>query len=493
VPRSITASMLYNFVQCPHRVTLDLFGNPSEEDPLSVFVQLLWEKGNEFEREVIENLKVPFCDLKSFSAEEKEIATLEAMRRGDDLIYSGRIGAGDLLGEPDLLRKQNGGYVAGDIKSGAGEEDSSDEENGKPKKHYAVQLALYTDILERLHISGGRTPFVWDIHNQEVVYDLDAPQGKCNPISLWSTYQDVLEQVKTITDSKGETLAAYSSKCKLCHWRTVCIKAVTAIKDLTLIPELGRSKRDSMLPYVKNLTELANTDISSLMRGKKTIISGIGPGTLAKFQSRAQLQLKHGSKPYLKEDICFPDSPLEIFFDVETDPMRDVCYLHGFLERRNLDNGTEKYVALFANSPTPEEEEKAFGEAWNYIKSSRPFAMYYYSKYERTIWRKLQEKYPHVVAAEEIEELFDPKQSVDLYFDVVKPKTEWPTRDYSIKTLATYLGFSWRDADPSGASSIEWYHRWVETGDDNIRKRILEYNEDDCIATRVLLDGIRSL
>jgi len=48
--------MLYNFVQCPHRVSLDIFGNPSEKDPVSVFVQLLWDKGNEFEREVIANL-----------------------------------------------------------------------------------------------------------------------------------------------------------------------------------------------------------------------------------------------------------------------------------------------------------------------------------------------------------------------------------------------------------------------------------------------------
>lgn len=485
--------MLYNFVQCPHRVSLDLFGNPAEKNAVSVFVQLLWDKGNEFEREVIENLKLPFTDLKLYSKEEKEVATLDAMRRGDDLIYSGRIRAGDLLGEPDILRRQSGGYVAGDIKSGAGEEDSSEEEEGKPKKHYAVQLALYTDILERLKVSGGRRPFVWDIHNKEVVYDLEALQGKLNPTSLWSVYQDVLDQVKYIVGSKEQTLAAYSSKCKLCHWRTVCVKAVTATKDLTLIPDLGRSKRDSMLPHIKNLTELANTDISRLIKGKKTIISGIGPDTLVKFQSRAQLQLNPSSKPYCKEGVCFPVSTLEIFFDIETDPMRDICYLHGFVERRNLDNSTEKYVAFFASAPTPEEEEKAFKEAWEYIKSSRPCAMYYYSKYERTIWRKLQQKYHDVVTAEEIEELFDPKMSIDLYYDVVRPKTEWPTRDYSIKTLATYLGFSWRDTDPSGASSIEWYHRWVETGDDSIRQRILQYNEDDCIATRVLLDGIRVL
>jgi len=33
----------------------------------------------------------------------------------------------------------------------------------------------------------------------------------------------------------------------------------------------------------------------------------------------------------------------------------------------------------------------------------------------------------------------------NLYNDVVKKVTEWPTRDYSIKTLAKFLGFNWRD------------------------------------------------
>jgi len=60
-------------------------------------------------------------------------------------------------------------------------------------------------------------------------------------------------------------------------------------------------------------------------------------------------------------------------------------------------------------------------------------------------------------------------------------------------SLAQYLGFSWRDANPSGAASIEWYHRWIETGDPAVKQRILEYNEDDCLATGVVLEGIRAL
>jgi uncharacterized protein len=75
----------------------------------------------------------------------------------------------------------------------------------------------------------------------------------------------------------------------------------------------------------------------------------------------------------------------------------------------------------------------------------------------------------------------------------VVSKTEWPTNNRSIKTLAKYLGFRWRDSNPSGAASIEWYNQWVQTGSAEVRQRILDYNEDDCRATRVLLDGLRSI
>lgn len=78
------------------------------------------------------------------------------MQRGDRVISGGRIAAGDLLGQLDLLLKAGDGYLGGDIKSGAGEE-GADEDDRKPKKKYAVQLAVYTDILNKLGC-GGTTP-----------------------------------------------------------------------------------------------------------------------------------------------------------------------------------------------------------------------------------------------------------------------------------------------------------------------------------------------
>jgi hypothetical protein len=132
-------------------------GDVTKRDEINPFVQLLWERGSLFEQKTLSKLQIPFADLSGVNEADRERLTLEAMSKGESLIYGGCIKAGDLLGRPDLLRKEVGGYIPGDIKSGRGHD-------GRPKRHYAVQLGLYVDILERLNRSAGRRAFVLDIH-----------------------------------------------------------------------------------------------------------------------------------------------------------------------------------------------------------------------------------------------------------------------------------------------------------------------------------------
>ena len=146
---TVTASVLYDLVKCPQRVALDAFGDPANRDEINPFVRLLWERGALFERETITKLNQPFTDLSRASDGDRERLTLDAMTRGDFLIYGGRIHAADLLGVPDLLRKEPGGYVPGDIKSGRGEEGGSDESDGNPKAHYAVVCPVKAGVFSR--------------------------------------------------------------------------------------------------------------------------------------------------------------------------------------------------------------------------------------------------------------------------------------------------------------------------------------------------------
>jgi predicted RecB family nuclease len=340
---------------------MDLYGDPARRDDVSPFVQLLWDRGAAHEKQIVAEIGQPFVDLSGFSNNEKERRTLEAMDAGATLIYSGRLTVGDLVGEPDLLRKELGGYVAGDIKSGSGEEAGDGDASGKPKKAYAVQLGLYTDTLERLGRSAGRRGFIWDIRGDEAVYDFTTLYGARSTRLLWDDYQDALTEARRIVASSGATLPAYSAgNCKNCVWYSACIEQLEQTNDLTLIPELGRSKRDALITEIGSIKELADINPAAFVSGKKTIFPGIGLDTLEKLHARAKLISTPNAKPYLRAPIKLPVMARELFFDIEVDPMRDTCYLHGFVERKNGDNASEKFLGFFADDDSSGAEERAF-------------------------------------------------------------------------------------------------------------------------------------
>ena len=113
-------------------------------------------------------------------------------------------------------------------------------------------------------------------------------------------------------------------------------------------------------------------------------------------------------------------------------------------------------------------------------------SLYYYSQHERTVYKKLQQMYPDLVSEEKIGNLFRLKNSVDLYSDIIYKSVDWPLSNYSLKEIASYLGFKWRDESPSGAMSILWYYDYLQSKDKKILQRIIDYNEDDCRATMTI-------
>ena len=488
----ISATFLYDYVNCPHRVTLDLFGNPADQDDPNPFVELLWKQGIEHEADIVASLGIS-TNLRLVPVADRESETRAAMAHGSRLIYGGRLTHGDLVGEPDLLERRGRGYIPGDIKAGSGLE-GEDGDGGNLKKTYAFQLAHYVHILEELGLGdGSREGYIIDRHASRVPYTLNEPQGTRNTQSWWAEYLKVLAEVRAIAAQASTTRGALAAVCKLCHWYSHCRREMVAKDDLTLIAELGRAKRDVMLGAIPTVQSFAACDPEAFIHGKKTDFPGVGPDSLRKFQERARLLASHG-RPYLKGPVVLPVMEKEVYFDIETDPMADFVYLHGFVERRHGQPETASFKPFFADGCDALQEEEVFRKAWTYL-SERVFdsTIYYYSKYERTAYKALAVKYPGVCSVADVEGLFGLPAMVDLYSDVVRKFTEWPTYDQSIKTLAVYLGFHWRDPHPSGAASIEWYRRWVETGDAAVKQRILDYNEDDCLATGVVADGIRRL
>lgn len=488
--RAITASMLYNLVVCPHRVERDLFDDESEKDPSSAFVQMLWERGRAHESALMESLRAGTLDLRGQPVAQRFRRTLEAMRNAVPLIRGARLEADGLVGEPDLLRREDGGYVAGDIKSGRGLEDAGAGQPGKFKLDYAVQVALYTDLLERLGFSAGRAPFIWDVDGNEVTYDLRVSQGAMKSESWWEAYQACLNQARRIVARTEATRPALESHCKSCCWHSSCVLRAEATGDLSLIPEVGRNRRDHLMQHFADIREFAAADLSRIEDADPKAFKGIGSKVVRRLQARARLQLDPAARPYALGPLELPKADTILFYDVETDPLMDFCYLHGF---HVVEGGSGRFVAFNTTDDTRAEERRAFAECVAFVRSQPGAPVVHYSAYEKTTWKQLAARYPDVVSVGEVDEVFQKPRGFDLYSGAIRPRTEWPTRDYSIKSIARWLGFTWRDSNPSGAASIEWFQGWLKSRDPADLQRILDYNEDDCRAMHVVLEALRTL
>ncbi len=152
-----------------------------------------------------------------------------------------------------------------------------------------------------------------------------------------------------------------------------------------------------------------------------------------------------------------------------------MTYLYGLLEIK--DGQESRYHYFFATHPN--DEEKIVQEFWQFLRGTDEAAYYVYSHKERTTLKKLMERYnldPDVfqkyVEAE-----------YDLYQKLVVDHSDWHTFSYGLKFISKQIGFSWRDPDPSGVNSIVWYNEYLANPSrQDIIKRILQYNEDDCRA-----------
>lgn len=493
----ITATQLYNFLQCNHRVWRDVYG-PQEEKikEANPFVQLLWDRGVFHEREVIKNIG-KFTDISEGSHEVRFANTLQAMKNGDDLIYQGVLLDGNLMGIPDLLRKkEDGSYIPIDIKSGRGYEgvDDNGESEDKLKKHYAVQLCLYQELLQRLGYSKKFEGIIYDIDNNEVNYDLTQQIG-VRTKKLWTEfYFETKEEVQELINNEKRNKPAIGGKCKLCPWYLSCKKWAKDTHDLTNIFYVGQRarnviNRDLNIEKIEDIEKIDVNEVMKLKKLNKAYMKDVGEKTLQKIKQRA-LVIHKTKKPVINSPITLPKTTYELYFDIEDDPTQGFVYLHGVYERSPKG---ERFIPFLAKNFTREDEKSAWKGFIDYIHSlpQNDYSLYYYSQHEKTNYKKLQQQYPDVISEEDILKLFENENSIDLYSVVLK-NTDWPLSSYSLKDIAIYLGFKWRDETPSGALSIQWYNEYLKTKDEKIINRILEYNEDDCKATMIVKDFLAS-
>ena len=69
----------------------------------------------------------------------------------------------------------------------------------------------------------------------------------------------------------------------------------------------------------------------------------------------------------------------------------------------------------------------------------------------------------------------------------------FPTYSNGLKDIADYLGFKWRHNDINALDAIAYYFKYQKDPKDwrNKMQAIVDYNEDDCVATRLVKDWLQ--
>jgi uncharacterized protein len=191
------------------------------------------------------------------------------------------------------------------------------------------------------------------------------------------------------------------------------------------------------------------------------------------------LAITHG-KHFIRKPIHLPKAQIELYFDIESDPLRDFDYLFGVLK---IENGKESYHAFMADSAA--QESNMWIEFCDFIAQHLEAPIYHYGFFEQEVVRRFASRYG---ISEIVQEALD-RNMIDL-IELIRPAIIFPLSFYSLKDIASYIGFHWRADDASGANSVLWFEEWLVAKSPKLLQKIMEYNEDDVKATWKLKDWL---
>ncbi len=294
------------------------------------------------------------------------------------------------------------------------------------------------------------------------------------------------------------------SECRRCPWNPVCTAELTRARDVSLIAPGSDAAglRAAGVVTVDDLAAAGDEQLAAVAPSRSGAVRG------PELRLRARAWLADAVLIRRRDAVQVPRADLELDVDMECF-IDDGAYLWGtYLSgspdgmRAAAEAGFEAgYQPFVTWEPLPDRAEGVmFAEFWAYLRELQlvateaglTFAAYCYSRQAEERWLfSTPARYPDVPGmptAAEVKAFTTSASWVDMYEMLGREFLAAGSK--RLKTVAPLAGFRWRDAEPDGANSMVWYRAAV--GADGVppsadqKQRLLEYNEDDVLATLAL-------
>jgi uncharacterized protein len=396
--------------------------------------------------------------------------TAELMQQGVDYIYQGILVAESDRGiryksQPDLLVRQPGAscfgdwhYLPIDIKLGK-----------KPKLEYQLVATFHAYLLSAVQ---GVWPESGYLILREKEYWVNLEQ------QLPRLLETIAACAETLMQPEAPEVFISRSRCDMCVWLPHCYQVAQRQQHLSLLPGVTPNR-------YRHLAAIGLTTVETLAQiepARLTLSSGFELSVAERLVHQAQATLRGvaiarrqpDAGPFLLTPQDLPSAEVELYFDIEAAPDKDLVYLHGVLV---VDHTAQKetFRPLIAAHPT---EEISAWQQFQQVVAQYPTApIYHFCPYEAQTVQRLAAIYGTHLDLDALLSRF-----VDIHKCITEAVT-LPVESYALKHIARWIGFEWRDEAANGAQSICWYDSWLSSGDEEYLQAILRYNEDDCRAT----------
>lgn len=314
---------------------------------------------------------------------------------------------------------------------------------------------------------------------------------------LMADYRDIFRRRTAIARQEITTSPRRIGECRSCPWWARCGPELTERHDVSLVVA-GNQAKALTEAGIETIDELAHyrgaapDGWPSNVRFSDAIVSA------AAWLDGTKL-IRRVADPYVTR------ADIEVDVDMES-YAEDGAYLWGTLLTDTTDPTRQvRYRPFVTWDPLPTADEaRSFAEFWQWLMAERAaahadgktFAAYCYSQSAENRWLLgSADRFagaPGIPARADVESFIASDEWVDV-FEAVGRNFICP-EGKGLKRIAPVAGFAWRDAEPSGEASMGWYREAVGAGDATLdltqRQRLLDYNEDDVWATKVLREWI---
>ncbi|KIL96893.1 Superfamily I DNA and RNA helicase [Paramagnetospirillum magnetotacticum MS-1] len=488
----LSSGDLTTFLGCRHASALDyraLDENLETAAP-DATLEFLQQKGIAHEQAYLAKLKNEgrLVAIISDHAKlpERVQMTLEAMRRGDEVIYQAALHDGCWHGFADFLERSPVPSALGGWSYDVADTKLSTSMSAK----YAVQLSIYSNLIAAVQ---GRAPTRMSICLGNGNIETLRPGDYVHYIGH---AQRRLEAFLADNADRGATLAEPCAHCGMCQWRDRCKAEWVATDHLSLVANIRSTQREKLLVAgVNTVTELAEFPDDQC-------VPGMNPDILRRLRAQARLQVAvRGNDQHLYELLPAPagrgfarmprPAEVDLFFDMEGDPLYPggLEYLFG-VHVGHPETG--KFLAFWGHDRAG--EKKALEDFLDFVTehlAQHPDAhIYHYNHYEITAVRRLA--MAHATREAVVDDLLRHQKFVDL-LKVVREGLLVSEPRYSLKNIEHfYMGK--RDGDvATAADSIVAYEKWRATPDQQTLDDIEHYNAIDCRSTALLRDWLLSI